>query len=69
MIPKIIHQIWLQGKKYIPQMYNNYSEIWENLNYDDGYISSLCPTNHINCYRILSKGITERACLSTNIKI
>lgn len=37
-IPKIIHQIWLQGEKNIPEDYPNYSESWKEKNPEFTYI-------------------------------
>lgn len=37
-IPKIIHQIWLQGENNIPIDYPNYSASWKNLNPEFKYI-------------------------------
>lgn len=37
-IPKIIHQIWLQGENNIPTDYPNYSDSWKKLNPDFKYI-------------------------------
>ncbi|ARF09146.1 glycosyltransferase [Catovirus CTV1] len=37
-IPKIIHQIWLQGENNIPKDYPNYSESWKKLNPNFEYI-------------------------------
>ena len=37
-IPKIIHQIWFQGKNDIPKDYPNYSSSWKKYNPDYKYI-------------------------------
>ena len=38
MIPKIIHQIWWQGKDNIPESYPNYCKSWKDKNPDFKYM-------------------------------